>query len=77
MAIKSKSERKERRIEIDLSGPSGNAFVLLKLADDLGKRLGYDSDHRERILDDMRLSTYEMLLQVFDREFGDFVILWK
>lgn len=77
MAIKSKSERTEHRIEIDLSGPAGNAFVLLKLADDLGKRLGYDSDHRERILDDMRLSTYEMLLQVFDREFGDYVILWR
>jgi len=77
MAIKSKSERKEHRIEIDLSGPAGNAFVLLKLADDLGKRLGYDNDHRERILDDMRLSSYEMLLQVFDREFGDFVILWR
>ena len=77
MAIKSKSERTERRIEIDLSGPAGNAFVLLKLADDLGKRLGYDSDHRERILEDMRLSTYEMLLQVFDREFGDYVILWR
>lgn len=77
MAIKSKSERTEHRIEIDLSGPAGNAFVLLKLADDLGKRLGYDSDHRERILDDMRLSTYEMLLQVFDREFGDHVILWR
>ena len=77
MAIKSKSERTGRRIEIDLSGPAGNAFVLLKLADDLGKRLGYDSDHRERILDDMRLSTYEMLLQVFDREFGDYVILWR
>ena len=77
MAIKSKSERKVHRIEIDLSGPAGNAFVLLKLADDLGKSLGYDSDHRERILDDMRLSTYEMLLQVFDREFGDYVILWR
>ena len=77
MAIKSKSERTEQRIEIALSGPAGNAFVLLKLADDLGKRLGYDSDHRERILDDMRLSTYEMLLQVFDREFGDYVILWR
>jgi len=77
MAIKSKSERTEHRIEVDLSGPAGNAFVLLKLADDLGKRLGYDSDHRERILDDMRLSTYEMLLQVFDREFGDYVILWR
>ena len=77
MAIKSKSERTEHRIEIDLSGPGGNAFYLLKLADDLGKRLGYDRDHRERILDDMRLSTYEMLLQVFDREFGDYVILWR
>ena len=77
MAIKSKSERTEHRIEIDLSGPAGNAFVLLKLADDLGKRLGYDRDHRERIIDDMRLSTYEMLLQVFDREFGDYVILWR
>ena len=58
-------------------GPNGNAFVLLNLAQKLAWRLGYDKDHIERILDEMRLTDYEGLLHTFDREFGDFVILWR
>ena len=75
--IKNKKDREHGKIEIDLTGPQGNAFVLLKLANDLGKRIGYDYEHIERILDEMRLTDYEGLLHTFDREFGDFVILWR
>jgi hypothetical protein len=77
VAIKRKEDRPAGKIEIDLSGPNGNAYVLLNLADRLGRRLGYDHDHRERILDEMKLTDYEGLVHTFDREFGHFVILWK
>lgn len=76
MAIKSLMKR-PRKIEIDLTGPHGNAFVLLATAERLGRQLGYDKRRIELILDEMRLADYECLLQTFDREFGHFVDLYR
>jgi len=75
--IKSKSERPQRGIEIDLTGPEGNAFVLLAYADKWCRQLGYDDLKTERILDEMKLADYECLLQTFEREFGSFVTMWR
>ena len=77
MAIRKKEERPSLPIEIDLSGPEGNAYVLLGYAVNFCKQLGYDKLHTERILDEMRLTDYEGLLHTFDREFGSFVTLWR
>ena len=78
MAIRNRNERPNGdKIEVDLSGPDGNAFVLLKLASNLCRRLGYSEEKRERVLDEMRLTDYEGLLYTLDREFGDYIILWR
>ena len=44
MAIKSIKDKKRLPIEIDLTGPDGNAFVLLGKATNLAKQLGLDGD---------------------------------
>jgi len=75
--IKNISEKKESLIEIDLNGPEGDAFVLLGIAGDLGKQLGYDKFRIKCIQDEMMLSNYEMLIQTFDKWFGDYVILYR
>jgi len=79
MAIKSLKDRPQgpTPIEIDLSGPKGNAFYLLGLAGNLCRQLRYDGSHTERILEEMRLTDYEGLLYTFDREFGLLVTLWR
>jgi len=59
-------------IVIDLTGPDGNAFALMGLAKKLAKRLGLDS---EIIINDMKSGDYENLLEVFDGNFGGYVIL--
>jgi len=64
-------------IEIDLTGPKGNAHYLLALADNLARQLGYDKFKRERIQMEMTLVDYECLLSTFDREFGVLVTLWR
>ena len=71
-------DRKEKSnpIELDLSGPEGNAFVLLKYADTLGKRI-YGYEKTEEILEEMKLSTYEMLILTFDKYFGSVVTLYR
>jgi len=76
MAIKQLTKR-TGKIEIDLTGPDGNAFVLLALAERLGQKLRYDKRRVELILDEMRLADYECLLQTFDREFGHIVDLYR
>jgi hypothetical protein len=57
---------------IDLTGPQGNAFFLLGQAGRYAGQLGLDS---EQIITEMRSGDYENLVQVFDRYFGDYVIL--
>ena len=77
--IKSKEERPRgpTPIEVDLTGPQGNAFYLLRLAEILCRQLGYDKFKSDCFLDEMRLYDYECLLQTFDREFGTIVTLWR
>jgi hypothetical protein len=70
MAIVSKDTTKKR--VIDLTGPDGNAFVLLGIAKGLCKQLGIEDDI---ILDDMRSADYEQLIETFDNYFGDLVDL--
>lgn len=64
--------KKQRKPQIDLSGPGGNAFALLGHAHSLCKQLGKDAD---AISKEMMAADYENLIQVFDREFGEYVDL--
>jgi hypothetical protein len=57
---------------IDLTGPDGNAYYLLAQAERMARRLDLDS---VIILYQMRAGDYENLVQVFDRYFGDYIIL--
>ena len=78
MTIKRLEDKPQsKKIDIDLTGPDGNAYVLLSLAWRLGKQMGF-SEHRIILIqDEMKLADYECLLQTFDREFGSFVNLWR
>ena len=71
-------DRKEMNsmIEIDLSGPEGNAHVLLGYASRLGKQI-YGYEKTEAILEEMKLSTYELLILTFDKYFGEVVTLYR
>ena len=65
-------EEKKGPIVIDLTGPDGNAFVLMGYAKRFAKQLDLDADV---IIKEMQSGDYENLLQVFDNYFGAFVIL--
>lgn len=72
--IKSKEEMPQPERHIDLSGPEGNAFVLIAMAKDYAKQLGRDGN---AIADEMMKGDYEDLIEVFDREFGTFITLYR
>jgi hypothetical protein len=61
-------------IVIDLTGPAGNAFVLIGHAKRFAKQLGYTQEQTKTLTDNMMSGDYETLLQVFDKHFP-FVIL--
>jgi len=71
--IKSINEKKSG-IEIDLTGPDGNAFVLIGMASKFAKQLGLDG---KVIQSEMMKGDYENLLNVFEKYFGDFVTLYR
>lgn len=67
----------DTKITIDLTGPEGNAFFLLGTAKSLGKQLGMDEGEIEAIRDDMMSDDYDNLVNVFDKNFGSFVTLYR
>ena len=75
--IKSIKDKERGPIEIDLTGPEGNAFVLLGYAKRYAKQLGMNGVEAEAIVHEMQSGDYENLLDVFDREFGDYVTLYR
>jgi len=68
--IREKQEPQE--IVVDLTGPQGNAFVLMGMASKFARQLGIDKDE---VINKMTSGDYENLIKVFDDYFGDFVIL--
>jgi len=90
--ILSRDEMPRGPIEIDLSGPQGNVYYLINLARELAKRLKIEvpgADVMEQlgitetrdagtlIQEQMMSGDYENALRVFDRYFGEHVILYR
>ena len=69
-----KNKKQKLGIEIDLTGPDGNAFVLIGTAGNLAKQLGLDG---KAIRTEMMAGNYENLINVFDKHFGNFVTLYR
>ena len=62
------------KIEIDLTGPQGNAYYILGVAKNLCKQVGVDF---KPIMDEMTSGDYENLIKVFDDKFGSFVTMYR
>jgi len=69
-----KKKKESSSIEIDLTGPQGNAYFLLGMAQQLAKQTSKD---HAKIIEEMKSGDYENLLKVFDREFGDVVTMYR
>jgi len=69
-----KKEEVRQQVVIDLTGPEGNAFVLMAHAKNFAKQLEMDGDI---VVKEMMESDYEHLVQTFDRYFGSFVTLLR
>lgn len=74
MAIKSVKKLIKGKRKIDLTGPDGNAYVLLGMAKEYAEQLDLDW---ELVNKEMTRGDYKNLIKVFDSYFGDFVDLYK
>ena len=70
-----RQKQQSSEIVLDLTGPDGNAFALMGHAMNFGKQLGLSKLTIDEIIEEMKLSDYEHLVQTFDKYFGQFVIL--
>ena len=69
-----KSKKQSLGIEIDLTGPDGNAFVLIGTDGNLARQFGLDG---KAIREEMMKGDYEHLVNTFDKHFGHFVTLYR
>lgn len=67
----------ERGIEIDLTGPDGNAFFLMGTAKRMGREVGMSKEYIDDMLERMTSGDYENLVKIFDDEFGKYVTLLR
>jgi len=65
---------KNGKIVVDLTGPEGNAFVLMGMAAKWSKQLGLDPDEVQA---DMMSGDYEHLLSVVEKHFGDYIVMYR
>lgn len=69
-----KEKTKPMGIEVDLTGPQGNAFYLLSLGRQLSRDFEMDWI---QIQNEMTSGDYENLIRVFDKNFGSIVTLYR
>ena len=60
-------------ITIDLNCPQGNAFYLIGLGKKIGRQLNRPWEQVNNAVNEMMSGDYQNLLDVFAREYGDFV----
>ena len=65
------------KIEIDLTGPDGNAFYILAMAKRLCKEFGMTKTYEKDLLDEMMSGDYENLLKAFNKSFGLVVTMYR
>lgn len=63
-----------RKIEIDLSSSEGNAFYIIALARKLSNQLGMDFEPIHKL---MVGGNYKNLVNIFEKHFGDYVIIYE
>jgi len=69
--------RPNRKAVIDLTGPDGNAMVLLSYASRLGRDLGFTREQKEEVHKEMTSGDYDHLVETFDKHFGAYVDLYR
>jgi hypothetical protein len=72
--IVDKKKRVKSKLEIDLSGPEGNAFMLMGMASRWAKQIGLNASE---VTADMMSGDYEHLLSVMEKHFGDHIIMYR
>ena len=72
--IVSKENKATKQVEIDLTGPEGNAFILIGYAVKWAKQMGLDG---KKIQKEMMSGDYDHLVSVVEKYFGDYVILYR
>ena len=65
----------KKHLTVDCSGPDGNAFGLLALAENLGRQMGWTDKQLNKCLTEMKSSDYEHLVHTFERAFSFYVTL--
>jgi hypothetical protein len=60
-------------MKVDLSGPDGNAYALMNIAQNIGRQLDRPYEEMEKIQRKMMSGDYNNLLKILFLEYGEFI----
>lgn len=69
-----KAKPRRSKVEIDLTRPEGNVLCLMGMVQRWCGQLGMDP---KPIIADMQSSNYEHALEVMEKHFGDFIVMYR
>ena len=67
-------EKRKQSPSVDLTGPEGNAFVLIGYARQWSKQIGLNPD---KVQKEMMKGDYENLVSVLEKYFGSVVTFYR
>lgn len=75
------AEKRIRKVEIDLTGPDGDFFVLMGIGVDLCKllneRRGAEYFNVKKFCEDMMSGDYEHAVNLMEKNFGHLIIMYR
>jgi hypothetical protein len=64
------------KIVVDLTGPDGNAFALMGIMKNILLNCCYTREEINNIQEEMVAGNYEQLVEIFEREVGEYVDIY-
>jgi len=77
MAIRDINTKPDNKPFIDLSGQDGGAFQIIGTAKIIAKQLPALIPNINDIVEEMQSGDYENLVAVFEREFGEYIDIYR
>ncbi len=72
-----RKKKRDRKITLDLTGPDGNAYVVLGTVSRLMRQLDFTQAAKDAIINDMMSGDYEHLIQTAEKHFGAFIDFYR
>jgi tRNA U54 and U55 pseudouridine synthase Pus10 len=75
--VQGKIARQKRKLELNLNTSEGTYFHLIAVIKKISEEIGLSKEREKEIIAEMISGDYEQMIQVIEREFGRYLLLFR